>query len=907
MTESSGWQRIRRIFRPSTRTEVSDEIAFHIDARARELIAQGVDADTARRLAEERFGPMRPIEEALMKSTNLRRDREDRAETLANLQQDVRYALRSLRAQPLFTGAAVGTLALGVGAALAVFTVVNGVLLRPLPYKDPSSLAMIWITQPDRETGKLNDLPLTSGFYSDIERQASGFERMAAFRSWNYTVGTAADAEPVAGARVRPALFDVLGVRPIRGVGFSIEHAVPGGPEVAVISHDLWQRKFGGDDRIVGSQVMLNGRPFTVTGVMPPGFTFPRGAELPAPFGFGPRSDIWTPMAFDSTDLRNYGSMNLSAVGRLKGSSDAAATNAQADLGRIMKDFLAINAPRLNLSYRVLSLGEQASQKVRKGLLILLGAVGFVLLIAAANVASLLIARVTNRQRELAVRAALGAGRGRIARQLVTENVVLATAATVIGIALSWVATKVMLAMVPGSLPRADDIGLDWRVLLGAAIVALTAGLGFGITSAYTVRWSKLSGTLHSGDTRSAGSLGRSLGRRMLVAAEVALSLMLLIGAALLTRTFVELSRVRPGFDASQALTANVGIPVAGRFNVPVDGPRWARTFVDISARLALAPGVVAAGAVSSLPLSGIWESGGTQIPGRQYEPGRAPSAAYSVVSGDYFRAAGIRLLAGRVFDATDADSGRATMIVNEVFAKEQFGSVQDALGREVNAMFEMLRGRPPRTIVGVVDPVRQFSLEEEPKAQVYVPVEQYPYPGLRYVVRTAGDPLGAAAQIKQAVHAVDPTASVNDVRTFEDVVAGSLARQRFSMTLIGIFAGIALILAIVGLYSVLALIVGQRQREIGVRLALGASPRDVVRMIVGEGARVTLVGLLVGIGGAYLLTRVLASFLYGVGTRDPLTFTLAALLVAVAALFGSYAPARRASRVDPKAALTSE
>jgi predicted permease len=393
----------------------------------------------------------------------------------------------------------------------------------------------------------------------------------------------------------------------------------------------------------------------------------------------------------------------------------------------------------------------------------------------------------------------------------------------------------------------------------------------------------------------------------MLVAAEVALSLMLLIGAALLTRSFVELSRVEPGFDPSQSLTLNVGVPVAGRFNFAADAPRWARIMDAVTAQVAQAPGVVAAGAVSSLPLTGIYESGGVRVPGRQYEPGRGPSAQYNVVSGDYFRAAGIRLIAGRTFDASDADSGRATIIVNDLFAKEHFGTPENAIGREVNAQFELVRNRPPRVVVGVVGATKQISLDQEPLPQVYVPVAQYGYPGLRYVVRTSGDPLAVVGQVKQAVRAAEPTARINDVQTFESVVAHSLARQRFSMTLIGTFAIVALVLAIVGLYSVLALLVGQRQREIGVRLALGAAPGDVVRMVVGEGARVTAAGLLLGIGGAYLLTRVLESFLYGVGTRDPLTFTVAALLVALAALAGSYAPARRASRVDPKAALTSE
>ena len=905
----SGWQRLRRIFRPSTRTEVGDEIAFHIDARARELIAQGVDPTTARRLAQERFGPVRPIEEALMKSTNLRREREERAETLANLKQDARYALRSLRGHPLFTAAAVGTLALGIGAALAVFTVVNGVLLRPMPYKDPSALAMIWMTEQDRQTGVPFDMPLASGFYRDIERDASGFTGMAAFRAWATTVANAgaeiSDAEPVAGARVSPALFDVLGVRPLRGHGFTPEDGVPGGEPHAVIGYDLWQRKFGGDDRIIGSQISIAGTQFTVTGVMPPGFAFPRGAELPAPFQFGARTELWAPMVFDPNS-RSYGVQNLSAVGRLKSATSAGRLNAQKDLEALMQNWLTTNSSQQKLSYNVVPLRDQAAKTVRRTLLVLLGAVAFVLLIAAANVASLLVARVSNRQRELAVRAALGAGRARIARQLVTENLVLAGVATLIGIALSWAATRGMLAMVPGSLPRADDVGLDWRVLAIAAAVALATGLAFGWLSTYTVRWSRLAATLHSGDMRSAGSLGRRFGRRALVAVEVALSLVLLIGAALLTRSFVELSRVKPGFDASQTLTANAAIPLVGRFRPAVDGPRSVTAFTDIANRLAQLPGAVAAGAVSALPLTSAFENGAIIIPGRAVEPGQNRSSQYSVIVGDYFRAAGIRLLAGRAFDASDADSGRATIIVNEVFARTYFGSAQEAVGREVG-LFAITPDFPARVIVGVVDPVKQISLDEDPRPQVYLPLAQMGYPFMQLVIRTTGDPLAAVSHLKQAVRAADPSVTLKGVMTLEQVVSRSLQRQRFNMTLIGIFASLALLLAVVGLYSVLALLVGQRQREIGVRLALGASPGDVVRMVVGEGARVAAIGVVLGVGGALLVTRVLRTLLYGVTATDTATFAGAALIVIAAALAGAYLPARRAARVDPKAALASE
>ena len=904
------WSLIRRILRPNEGKEVNDEIAFHIQMRTAELIEQGVDPSRARQMAEQRFGPVPPIQSALVSSVRRRRKREDRAETFMSMTQDVRFAIRSLRRAPGFAISAIATLALGVGATLAVFTVVNGVLLRPLPYDDPARIQMIWITNttPDGTTA---ELPLSSGFYVDIERQARGFESMAAFRSWSYSLTGAGDAEAESldGARVSPALFTVLGVRPALGQPFTAADAVPGGPSVALISHDLWRRRFGSDRDIVGRRVTLNGESFTVMGVMPQGFAFPRGAELPPAFGFGLRTEVWTPLVFDSSDTRNYGTMNLSAIGRLP--SPDVRLAAQTELSGIMKRFLQDVAPNLKLDYRVVSMTEQSGHKVQRGLLILLGAVILVLAIAGANVASLLVARIGTRQRELAVRAALGAGRARIARQLITENLVLAGAGAALGIVIAYWTTQVMLALVPGAMPRADDIGLDWRVLAFAALVALFAAAGFGAAAAFAARWSRIGAALHVGDLRSAGSVRHTYGRRFLAATEVALSLMLLIGAALLTRSFLALQNVRLGFEPANILTAGISVPVAGPFRPAQDGPRWSATLREVTTRVDGLQGVEAAGMISSLPLSGAYESGGLRLPGVPYDPGQEPTAQYNVVAGDYFDAAGIRVLAGRTFDRSDDDGDRATIIINRVLAHELFGSESAALGRDLIAMFEFTRTRPPRTVVGVVDVVKQNSADEEPAAQVYVPIAQMAYPGMTLVVRPspvlARDTRSLLAMIKREVTAVDPLTTVKDVRAMDDVVAHSLARQRFSMTLIGVFAALALILAIVGLYGVLSLIVGQRQREIGVRLALGAQPATVVRMILGEGAVMAAAGVGLGLAGALALTGVMRTLLYGIDARDLWTFVGAAALVAAVAMAATYVPARRAARVDPKTALAGE
>ena len=890
--------------KPDAKRDVDDEVAFHLEMRARELVEQGMSPEEARRRATESFGDVDAIRSEMRRERASRDEERERRDRWHGITMDVRYALRSLRANPAFALTAIATLALGIGATLAVFTVVNGVLVRPLPYHDPSSLAMVWITAPG-ENGSISELPLTSGFYSDLERATDRLGRMAAFRGWSYSLSESGgtEPEPVDGARVSPALFDVLGVRPLIGRPFDETAAVPGGPRVAVISHALWQRRFGADAAIVGRPVTLNGESFTVVGVMPPGFAFPRGAELPDAFQFAPRTDVWTPLVFDSTDLVNYSTMNLSAVYRREG---VTFENAQVNMGRVMSDFLGENAPNVQLGYRLVPLADQASGKVKRSLLILMGSVLFLLLIACANVTSLLVARAGSRSRELAVRAALGAGRGRIARQLITENMVLAAAGGSLGIALSYWGTKMMLALVPGSMPRADDVAIDWRVLSVAAVVALVAGALFGIATAYSVRWPRLSAELHSGGTRSTGDRGRRFGRQLLVTAEVALSLMLLIGAALLARSFVRLQQVHPGFEAANVLTLSAGLPIAGQFDPARDGPKWATTLDQATERVRALPGVITAGAVSSLPLGGAWESGGLRITGRAPEPaGQGPNAQYNVVSGDYFRAIGIAVVQGRAFDSSDDAKGAGSIIVNREFVRRYFPNDSDVLGQTVTPTFTFTPDKL-HTIVGVVEDVKQRSLDDDPAAQVYVPQSQMPYPGLTLVVRAEGNPLGVIPEVKRELRAVDPMLTVSSVRTMQDVLDNSLARQRFNMTLIGIFSGSALILAIVGLYGVIALIVGQRSREIGVRLALGARQADVIRMVIVEGGRLAITGVVLGIVGALALTRVLDTLLYGVSATDALTFAGAATIVMLVALVATLAPARRASRVDPTVTLRS-
>ncbi|HEV8362677.1 MAG TPA: ABC transporter permease [Gemmatimonadaceae bacterium] len=886
----------------NAKREVDDELAFHIEMRTRELIAEGLAPDEARRRAIAHFGDVGGISAELRRGREARNAARQRQDWWSAAKMDVGYSLRWLMRNRLFALASIVTLGLGIGATLAVVTVVNGVLVRPLPYHDPSRLAMIWMTE-----GEPWDLPLSSGFYIDIAREARNVNT-AAFRSWPSSLARDGDAgpDPVTGARVTPGFFDVLGVHPIAGQPFTQAEAVPGAPRVAVISYDLWQRRFGGDSSIIGKPMFLSGEAHTVTGIMPPGFTYPRGAELPAPFQFGLRTDVWLPLVFDSSDARNYGTQNLSVIARVK--DNVTFESAQAELTTIIKNFLDLNAPNLKLGYHVKSMNDQAASKVRRSLLILFGAVIFVLLVVCANVASLLIARVATRQRELALRATLGAGHGRIARQLVTENLVLAFAGTLVGVVIANVVTRVMLAMVPGSMPRADDIGVDWRVAVFAGAVAVLAGVAFGLAAASSVRWNQLAASLHAGGLRTIGTIRQRLGRRLLVISEVALSLILLIGATLLTRSFVRLQQTRPGFDPNEVLTANVGLPVGGRFNPIADGPRWATALNALTARLGQSPGVVAAGATSALPLSGAIEGGGLAIPGRPPDPpGKGPRAQYSVVSGNYFAAARIGVAAGRVFDGSDDAPGVRTIVVNREFARLYLGGDQNAVGKDVQALFDFVPNSPTRRVVGVVETVKLASLDEDATPQVYVPESQFTYPGLALVVRTNGNPRNAIETVRAAVREVSPQFTISEIRTFSDVFSLSLARQRFSMTLIGAFAILALTLAVVGLYGVLSLLVGQRSREIGVRLALGATRRDVMRLVVWEGGRIALIGVVIGVVGALAMTRLLATMVYEVGTRDLATFVGATAIVVVVSLFAAVVPARRASRLDPNTALASE
>jgi putative ABC transport system permease protein len=898
--------------RPDTRRDVSDEIRFHLDMRAQELIEQGVPVEEAWREARRQFGDVAAIEAECRDERSARTRERERRDWRRGLAMDLRYAMRSLRTNAGFTLAAVLTLGLGLGAAAAVFTVVDGVLLRPLPYQDASRLTMLWISAGGASPSQGYDLPLSSGLYVEAHDAVKGLTPMAAFRSWPFVLSGEANAEPeqIPGSRAEPALFETLGVRPMLGRALTADDARPSAPRVVVISHGLWRRRFGGARDIIGRMVTLSGERYAIVGVMPPGFAFPRGAELPAGLQFGQRTDIWAPLSFTPQDRVNYGTMNLSAVARLAPGMSLPA--ASSELGAFAKRrFNELGQGFESFGYHVVQLEDQASRTVRRGLLVLFGAVGFVLLIACTNVANLLIARTGTREREFAVRAALGAGRLRIVRQLVTENVVLALGGAAVGMLIAVWGSRVMLALVPGNLPRADDVGVDVRVVGFAALVAVLSGIVFGVASALHIARQSVAATLQSAGTRLTGNARRRFGRRLIVAAEVALSVVLLVGAGLLAGSFARLQRVTPGFDATGVLTANVLLPVGARFDPVHDGPRWQQFFNQLTARLDALPQVSDAGAVSSLPLSGAVESGGFSVEGRPIPaPKDRPSADYAVVSGDYFAAMRVRLIEGRTFDTRDRSDTPGVVIISRELARRHFPGTSP-LGQHLRTGFDFSNGQTSREIIGVVDDVKQTSLEADVTPAAYVPVSQMPYPAMSIVVRAACakgstecDAMSTLPAVRRELASLDATLALSNVRPVASVFADSIARQRFSMTVLGVFATLALVLALVGLYGVIALSVGQRRREIGVRMALGARPRDVLSLVIGEGMGMTLLGVAIGLAGAFGLTRVLQSLLFDVSATDLRFFTGAGILVALVALVATYVPARRAMAVDATAAL---
>jgi len=797
--------------------------------------------------------------------------------------QDLRYGFRTLRRTPGFTLAAVACLALGIGANTAIFSVINGVLLRPLPFKDPASLVMVWESSARR--GRERNV-VSPANYLDWRAQNASFSEIGAYIDWRANLTGLDEPLEIPRAYATATFFTVLGTAPALGRVYTAEEDGPNGPNVAVISHRMWQRKFGGRREALGARINLDGTPFTIIGVMPDGF----GIE-------GSKADVWTPLALDpAVDYRTRTGRYLTSVARLEPGVSPA--RAQSDLDAIARRLEAAH-PRFNAgwSVNVVPMYEQVVGGVRQALLVLGGVVAFVLLIACANVANLLLARSTGRSREIAVRAALGAARSRMVRQLLTESVLLAFVGAALGLLLAYWGIQAVIALAPQSVPRLGSIGIDGRTLAFTAGVALATGILFGLVPALHAGRGDLQNVLREG---ARGSTASGRARAVLVVAQVALSLVLLVGAGLMMRSFAKLQSVDPGFDPDHVLTARVQL-AGERFHASGAATAF---FVQLLERVATVPGVESVGAINWLPFAGLGSATSYWIEGRPIPP---PSESFVAdvrgVDANYFRTMRIRVLRGGPFDTRANVESPKQVVVNEAFVRTHFHAA-NPIGEHVMMPWgDTLRGE----IVGVVRDTKHTGLDSLPRPMIYWAMKQFPTNFMTLVVRTRDDPMRLAPALTREVRALDANQPLADVKPLDDYLGQSVAQRRFSMTLLAIFSTVALVLAALGIYGVLAYSVAQRTREIGVRMALGARDSAVAGMVVREAFGVVGVGLALGVGGALVLTRVLASLLYEVSPTDPATFAGVAFILGAVALAASYLPARRAARVDPIVALRNE
>jgi|HubBroStandDraft_1064217.scaffolds.fasta_scaffold06954_6 putative ABC transport system permease protein len=803
-----------------------------------------------------------------------------------------RYGARTLAKSPGFALVAIVTLALGIGANTAIFSVANALLLRPLPYAHPERLVLVYAERADA-AGAIHPFSFPrSTFLSEKSRAFSGF---AAFTNETFNLTGRGDPEQLAAARVSWNFFDVLGVRPAMGRAFLPEEDRPGGRAVCLISHALWTRTFGARADIAGQNITLDATPYTIVGVLPRDFHF-------APLGRG--VDLWAPRVFDlniTTPAQIQGGVGfLSAVARL--APGIGARQAEAEMGILDRQYKREN-PRMPdadpaQTIRARELQGQIVSNVRTAVLILCGAVGLLLLIACANVAALLLSRALARRKEIAIRTALGARRGALIMQLLAESVLLAAAGGLLGIALSALGTHALATLGQGNLPRVEEIGIDWRVLAFTAVLSLITGVLFGLAPALQASRQDLNPVLRAEGRGSAGSRRRSRARGALVVAQVALSMVLLVGAGLLIRSFVRLRNVSAGFDARNVLTMNIALPPT---RYP-KGPQMAAFYDQVVKRVSAMPGVQSAAVCSALPVRPVRFSP-VLVEGQPELPLAArPILAIQMVSAAYFRTLRVALRQGREFTESDNAEAPLVAVVNETLVR-RYWPHDNPIGKR------LLLGRmaKPAEVVGVAADVNNLSLAAAPEAEVYVSFPQRPWASMNLIVRTAGDPHKWSGAARAAVAAVDREQPVTALNTMEEVLNTSTAQQRFSVFLLGVFSTAALLLAAVGLYGAIAYSVAERTQEMGIRIALGAASGEILRMIVGQGLALALAGLGIGTVAALALTGLMSGLLFQVSAADPVSFAASALLFVAIAALASYLPARRATRVDPIEALRYE
>ena len=803
---------------------------------------------------------------------------------METLIQDLRYAIRMLLKKPSFTIIVVLALGIGIGANTAIFSVVNAILLRPLPYKNFDRISMIWMSNP--KLGVMEDWHSYPN-YVDYKEQNQVFEDMAAFNTRSFNLTGAGDPVRVVGVWNTASLFSVLGVDAALGSTFTEDEQEPGKDMLVVLSNGLWRRNFGGDASVIGQQISLNGINRTVIGVMPPSFSFPEKT-----------TEFWVPLTITPQRRQARTAISYKAVGRLKPGVTLA--QAQADMAAIAK--------RLDDQYFQSDYGvnlrlihDQETHTVRSALLVLLGAVGFVLLIACANVANLLLARAAMREKEVAIRLALGARRWRIIRQLLTESVLLGVIGGAVGLLLAVWGLSALVALAPADIPRLDQTGIDARVLAFTLGISLITGLIFGLVPALQASRPDVNDALKEGGRGSTGGGGARI-RNLLVVSEIALSLVLLVGAGLLIRSFMRLQQFELGFNPDHLITMRVQLP-GSKYK---ERKQVADFFQQLFERIEAVPGVQSAGAISTIFLSDTPNSTSFAIEGRPQATGaESIEVPLDAVSAKYFKVMGIPLISGREFDERDAMGTPPVAIINETFANRFFPG-EDPIGKRY-VYGGPAPDNPWITIVGVVGDMRRTGFDRPVRPETFLPESQNPDNALTVVARTSTDPASFAGMLRDQVWSIDREQSVYDIKTMDQTLSEMLSQRRFNMLLLGIFASVALLLAALGIYGVISYSVSQRTHEIGIRMAMGAQSRDVLTLVVRHGLVLTGTGIGAGLIASFGLTRLMATLLYGVSATDPVTFVAIPIVLAGVALGACFVPARRASRVDPIEALRYE
>ncbi|MGB6875325.1 MAG: ABC transporter permease [Candidatus Acidiferrales bacterium] len=885
-----------RLFRKSKlEAQLDSEVCFHVEQQVADNVAAGMPPDEGRRRALAQFGGVEPIKEDCREARG--------THFIETLLQDIRYSLRTLRKSPGFTTVAVLTLALGIGASTAVFSLVDAVLLKPLPFPHAERIVFPWRLPKRGLNLGFDTFPWGRVDFLFFSRESKAFAALGAFQSDSFDLTGSGEPLRVDGLRASAGFFPSLGVSPALGRTFTDQEDRPGNEREVVLGDALWRQRFGADPGILGRAVDLNGAPYTVIGVMPRGFAFPSVNEMPDVFTFAPQVQIWVPLALDrrSTMIPNEPD-ELAIIGRLKPGVTIAQAQADMDImGKRLENQRRNGQGWFNSD--VTPLARQAAGDTRQPLLLIFAAVGVVLLIACSNVASLLLTRSLNRKRELTVRAALGAGASRLIRQLLTESLVLASVGGLMGILLAKAAIYVVKIFGPSSIPRLGEAGLDIRVLLFAFGVTLFTGVLFGMAPAIGATRENLVESLKDGSRRTSSNPAAQKTRNSLLVSQIALALVLVIATGLLTQTFYRLLSVDPGFRPVHALTFQLTLPGS---KYP-DQAHIVPVYQQVLRHLQALPGVQSAGVTETVPLSGATES--TAIRFSDHPPTSAldiPMANYTMVSPGYFPAVGTPILRGRAFLESDTATSIPVAIISAALAKKYWPG-QDPLGKQIAPRSMVF---PAETIVGIAADVKRLSLREAPPPEMYVPYTQKIWPSLLtmdVVLRTTQDAASLAPSARQAIHSVDPDLPIAGVKILNDIVADSVAQPRFAMLLLGAFGGLALLLATIGMYGVISYNVAQRTQEIGIRIALGAQRRDVFHMVLSHGIRLAALGVGIGLAAAFGATRLMNSFLYGVEATDPVTFVAVSLLLLAVALLACYIPARRAMKVDPMVALRYE